>query len=89
MLAWLEKKNQKRCTVRPRPLSGSTCWYGTPPKLSSNANNLVPDENTRDVMVWLIKAYDYNQNRVLSVLFCRRYMGPPFISRAISIYGVP
>ena len=62
VLAWLEK-NQKRCTIRPRPPSVLTCLYGTPPKLSSNANNLVPDENTRDVMVWLIKANDYNQNR--------------------------
>ena len=67
MLAWLKKKNQKKCTIRPRPSSVSTCLYGTPPKFSSNANSLVADENTPDVMVWLIKGYDYNQSRVLKV----------------------
>ena len=51
LLAWLKKKkNQKKCMIRPRPLSVSTCLYGIPPKLSSNANSLVADENTRDVM---------------------------------------
>ena len=39
-------------------------------------------------MLWFIKAYDYNQKRVLNVSFCTRYMGPPFFSRAIPTYGV-
>lgn len=30
-------------------------------------NSLVADENTPDVMLWFIKAYDYNQKRVLNV----------------------
>ena len=66
----------------------STCRSGTPAKVSRNANSLAADENTRDVIVWLIKAYDYNQSRVLNVLFCTRYIGPPFFSRAIPTYGV-
>ena len=66
----------------------STCRSGTPAKVSRNANSLAADENTRDVIVWLIKAYDYNQSRVLNVSFCTRYIGPPFFSRAIPTYGV-
>ena len=61
---------------------------GTPAKVSCNANSLVADENTPDVMLWFIKAYDYNQKRVLNVSFCTRYMGPPFFFRAIPTYGV-
>ena len=62
-----ESRIRKKCTITPRPPSVSTCRYGTAAKRSSNANSLVADENTRDVMVLLIKAYDYKQSRVLNV----------------------
>ena len=73
-----EAEAERRCTITPLPPSVSTCQCGTSAKLSSNANSLVTEENTRDVMVWLIKAYDCNQSRVLNVLFWTRYMGSPF-----------
>ena len=63
----LAEEEERRCTITPRPPSVATCRSGTPVKLSSIANSLVADGNTRDLMVWLIKAYDYNQSRVLSV----------------------
>ncbi len=87
-LAEEERKKERKLTNTPLPPSVSTCRFGTPAKLSSNANSLVAVENTRDVMVWLIKAYDYNQSRVLNVWLCTRDMGPPFFSRAIPTYGV-
>ena len=58
------KKERDKGTNRPLPPSVSTCRRA---KLSSNANSLVAVENTQDVMVWLIKAYDYNQSQVLNV----------------------
>ena len=61
-----EEESEEVYDYAPPP-SVSTCRYGTPPKLSSNTNSLVADENTRDVMVWLIKAYNYNHSRVLNV----------------------
>ena len=57
----------EKCTITPRPPSVSTCRFGTPAKLSSNANSLVADEITRDAMAWLIKLCDYNQGRVVNV----------------------
>ena len=65
--ASLAEERRKNCMNTPHPPSVSTCRYGTPAKVSSNANSLVADVNTRDVMKWLIKAYDYNQRRVLNV----------------------
>ena len=62
-----EEEEAEDVLLRPAPPSVSTCRSGTPAKVSSNANSLVADENTRDVIVWLIKAYDYNQSRVLNV----------------------
>ena len=65
--ASLAEERRKNCTITPLPSTVSTCQSGTPAKVSSNANSLVADENTRDVIIWLIKAYDYNQSRVLNV----------------------
>ena len=39
-----------------------------------------------DCMVWLIKASDYIQSRVLNIRFCTRLMGPPFFSWVIPTY---
>ena len=66
-LAEERNKEELYSRLRPAPPSVATCRSGTPAKLSGTANSLVADGNTRDVMVWLIKAYDYNQSRVLSV----------------------
>ena len=33
----------------------ATCQCSTPAMVTSNANSLVADENTRDWLVWLIK----------------------------------
>ena len=78
-------KERKNYTNRPHPPpSVTTCRSGTPAKVSSNANSLVANENTRVIMIWLIKAYDCNQNRVLNVL----YMGLPFFPHAIPTYEV-
>ena len=61
MLYSLPKEEEEGSRPIAPPL---TCRYGAPAKLSSNANSLVADENTGDVihMIWLIKAYDYNQS---------------------------
>ena len=59
------KKNYIVDKVTPPQCSDLPVWYSS--EASSNANSLVADENTRDVIVWLIKTYDYNQSRVLSV----------------------
>ena len=89
VLAWLKKEEtRKKMYYYATPPSVSISRCGTPAKVSCNANSLVADENTPDVMLWFIKAYDYNQKRVLNVSFCTRYMGPPFFSRAIPTYGV-
>ena len=58
---------RKKYMIKPCPPIVSTRRYGTPAELSSNANSLVVDENARDVMVWLIKPYDYDPSRVLNV----------------------
>ena len=63
-----ERKKERSRLIRPTPpVCRSTCLCGTPAKLCTNANSLVAVENTRDVMEWLIKAYDCNQSRVLNV----------------------
>ena len=61
---------------------------GTPVMISINANSLVVDENTREWLVWLIKASDYIQSRVLNIRFCTRLMGPPFFFWVIPTYRV-
>ena len=65
--ASLAEEERKNYTITPHPPSVATCRCGTPEKLSGTANCLVADENTRDVMIWLIKAYDCNQSRVLNI----------------------
>ena len=56
--------------------------------VSINANSFVVDENTRERLVWLIKASDYIQSRVLNIRFCTRLMGPPFFFWAIPTYRI-
>ena len=57
-------------------------------KISISANSLVVDENTREWLVWLIKASDYIQGRVLNIRFSTRLMGPPFFFWVIPTYRV-
>ena len=56
--------------------------------ISISANSLVVDENSRECLVWLIKASDYIQGRVLNIRFCTRLMGLPFFSWVIPTYRV-
>ncbi len=66
-LAEERNKEELYSSLGPSPPSVATYRSATPGKLSSTANSFVDDENTRDVMAWLIKACDYNQRRVLNV----------------------
>ena len=52
----LDEGRRKNCTITPLPSSVSTCQSGTAAKVSSNAIILVAGENTRDIMMWLIKS---------------------------------
>ena len=54
--------------------------YTTCYKLTSSANCLVSDGNTREQLVGLILALDYSYSKVLNTSFCTHLMGRPFFS---------
>ena len=82
-IRWYKSKKEDR---RFGPFSDLPMWHSA--MVSSSANSLFADENTRESLVGFIKACDYIYSRVLNVCFCTGHMRQPFYSRAIPTYGV-
>ena len=58
-LTWLKEERRRRKKKDRRFDCLETCRCGTPAMVSSNANSLFTDENTRESLVWFIKACGY------------------------------